>query len=443
MFKKIYLKWIVSLSILFILSGSAFADEGIDSGDTAWVLVSSALVLLMTPAVGFFYGGMVRKKNVLTIITQTIVITAIVSVLWVLVGYSLAFSPDVGGLGIIGGLKFFALNGVGVSPDPNYSSTIPALAFMIFQAMFAIITPALIIGGFADRMKFSAFIAFIAAWSILVYAPIAHWVWGVGGWIRNLGALDFAGGTVVHISAGVSALAAALIIKKRVELNNGSDIKPHDITMVILGASLLWFGWFGFNAGSALSANGLAAQAFVVTNTAAAAAALSWMTISWILNKKPSSMGIVTGAVCGLVAITPASGFVSVSASIIIGAIAGIVCYLAVMLMKTKTKIDDALDVFACHGIGGITGALLTGVFASKLINPAGADGLLFGNPSLLGFQLIAIIVTMVFAFVSTIIILKVIDYTIGIRVKHEEEIIGLDVTQHGEEAYPDTDIPG
>ena len=397
----------------------------------------------MTPALGFFYGGIVRRKNVLSIITQSFIIVALISVQWVLIGYTLSFGPDFGGHGLIGSLEWVGLKGVGGQPDANYSATIPALAFVIFQAMFAVITPALITGSFADRMKFSAFIAFVLLWATFIYDPVAHWVWGVGGWIRNLGALDFAGGTVVHITAGMSALAAALVIGKRVELNSGTDMRPHDITMIILGASLLWFGWFGFNAGSALGANGLAAQAFVVTNTAAAAAALSWMAVSWVHNKKPSTMGIVTGAVCGLVAITPASGFVSVMASIAIGGLAGIICYMAVVVMKTRTKIDDALDVLACHGVGGITGALLTGIFADKLINGAGADGLLAGDPSLLVVQLVAVLATMLYAFIGTVLILKVIDLTLGLRVRKEEEVIGLDLTQHGEEAYPDMEIPG
>jgi Amt family ammonium transporter len=415
----------------------------IDTGDTTWVLISAALVMVMTPALGFFYGGMVRRKNVLSIITQSFIIVALISVQWVLIGYTLSFGPDFGGHGLIGSLEWVGLKGVGGQPDANYSATIPALAFVIFQAMFAVITPALITGSFADRMKFSAFIAFVLLWATFIYDPVAHWVWGVGGWIRNLGALDFAGGTVVHITAGMSALAAALVIGKRVELNSGTDMRPHDITMIILGASLLWFGWFGFNAGSALGANGLAAQAFVVTNTAAAAAALSWMAVSWVHNKKPSTMGIVTGAVCGLVAITPASGFVSVMASIAIGGLAGIICYMAVVVMKTRTKIDDALDVLACHGVGGITGALLTGIFADKLINGAGADGLLAGDPSLLVVQLVAVLATMLYAFIGTVLILKVIDLTLGLRVRKEEEVIGLDLTQHGEEAYPDMEIPG
>lgn len=404
----------------------------IDTGDTAWVLTSAALVLLMVPAVGFFYGGMVRKKNVVSIITQSFIIIALVSIQWVLVGYSLSFGPDIGGF--IGGLDWFGLSSVGMTPNPDYGSTIPHLAFMIFQAMFAIITPALIIGAFADRMKFSTFLAFILLWTTIVYDPIAHWVWG-GGWLSELGTLDFAGGTVVHISAGISALAAALVIGRRIELNNsGSHMPPHDIPMTILGASLLWFGWFGFNAGSALGANGLAAHAFVATNTAAAAAALSWMLVSWMHNGKPSGLGIATGAVCGLVAITPAAGFVSPLAAIAIGATAGAICYLMIVLIKNKTRIDDALDVLACHGIGGIVGAVLTGVFAQTMINSAGANGLLAGNPSLVVTQVIGVLATVIYAFIATVVILKVLDAVMGLRVMREEEIIGLDLTQHGED---------
>jgi len=429
---------------VFVFFGMATAEETtstVSSGDTAWVLISAALVLLMTPAVGLFYGGMVRGKNVLTIMTQSFVIVAIVSVLWVLIGYSIAFGPDVGG--VTGNLDLAGLNNVGTEPNPAYSSTIPQGAFMIFQCMFAIVTPALIIGAFADRLKFSAFIIFTGLWSVFVYAPLAHWVWGAGGWLRGLGALDFAGGTVVHISAGLSAIVAAVVIGRRHEYRNGSEIKPHNITMTMLGASLLWFGWFGFNAGSALAANGLAVSAFVTTNTAAGAAALSWMAISWRHTRKPSSLGIFTGAVCGLVAITPAAGFVSPVSAIIIGAIAGAVCYSIVWFVKNKTGIDDALDVFACHGVGGIIGALLTGVFAEKIINAAGSNGVAFGNLSQLGSQAIAVGATIAFAGTMTFIILKALDKTIGLRVSKEEEIIGLDLTQHGEEAYPDMEIPG
>ncbi|VVB51158.1 Putative ammonium transporter [uncultured archaeon] len=433
----------ILLAFLFAvtLATSACGEDAstINTGDTAWVLISAALVMLMTPALGFFYGGMVRRKNALSIITQCLIILALISVQWVLFGYSLSFGQDIGG--IIGGLNFIGLKGVGAQPDANYSATIPALAFMIFQAMFAVITPGLIVGAFADRMKFSSFLVFVLLWATLIYDPIAHWVWGTGGWIRNMGALDFAGGTVVHISAGISAVVAAIIIGRRLELTNGSDLRPHDITMTILGASLLWFGWFGFNAGSALGANALAVQAFVVTNTAAAAAAISWMLVSWAHTKKPSSLGIATGAVCGLVAITPASGFVSVSASIIIGLIAGAVCYTSVFLLKRHTHIDDALDVLGCHGIGGATGAVLTGVFAQKAINSSGADGLLAGNASLVLTQLTAVAATALYAAIGTAVILKIIDVTLGLRVQKEEEILGLDLTQHGEEAYPDMEI--
>ncbi|MDD5111914.1 MAG: ammonium transporter [Candidatus Altiarchaeota archaeon] len=431
------------ITLLMLLAGTASAETNTISGsDTTWVLVSAALVLLMTPALGFFYGGMVRRKNVIAIITQCFIIIALISLQWAFIGFTLSFGPDAGHLGLIGGLDWSGLKNVGLAPNPDYSSTIPFLLFMIFQAMFAIITPALIIGSFADRMKLPSFMAFILAWATFVYAPIAHWMWGTGGWLKNLGALDFAGGTVVHMSAGISALAAALIIGKRSELNSGTDMRPHDITMVILGAGLLWFGWFGFNAGSALGANGLAVQAFVVTNMAGAAATVSWMAVSWLHNKKPSSMGIVTGAVCGLAAVTPASGYISVMASIAIGAIAGVVCYLAVVIMKTWTRIDDALDVFACHGIGGTLGVLLTGVFAQKLINPAGADGLLAGSASLMTSQLIAVLAVIAYSFIGTVVILKLIDVFMGLRVRKEEEVIGLDLVQYGEEAYPDMEIP-
>lgn len=431
---------------IFAFAGVAMADgsasSSVNAGDTAWVLISAALVMLMTPAVGFFYGGMVRTKNVLSVMTQSFVILAIVSLLWVLIGYSLAFGPDAGG-GLIGNLNWTMLNGVDVAPNPAYGATIPHLAFMIYQCMFAVITPALIIGAFADRLKFSTFILFIILWSVFVYAPIAHWVWGDGGWLKNLGVLDFAGGIVVHLSAGVSAIIAAIVIGRRVENKSGNEIRPHNITMTILGASLLWFGWFGFNAGSTLGANGLAARTFVVTNIAAAAAALSWMFISWWHTKKPSSLGVVTGAVCGLATITPASGYVSPAAALFIGTVAGGVCYAVVWLMKNRTKIDDALDVFACHGVGGAIGSILLGVFAMKVLNPAGSDGLLAGNVSLLESQLLAVLTTVLFAVVMTFVILKLLDKTVGLRVKREEEIVGLDLAQHGEEAYPDMEIPG
>ncbi len=429
--------WSIITGIILMLALPAIAEEAgeINSGDTAWVLVSAALVMLMTPAVGLFYGGMVRKKNVLTILMQSFIILAIISIQWVLFGYSLAFGPDVGGIGFIGGLQWLGLNGVGAAPNPDYAATIPASVFMIFQAMFAVITPALITGAFADRMKFSTMIVFSVLWATLVYDPVAHWVWGIGGWIRTLGALDFAGGTVVHITAGISAFVAAIMIGRR--LGHGTEnMAPHNVTMSIIGGVLLWFGWFGFNAGSALAANGLAANAFIVTNTAAAAAALTWTIVSWMHGGKPNALGIVTGAVAGLVAITPASGFVGPVPAIVIGIGAGVFCYFAMHLRNKKTRIDDALDVFACHGVGGIWGALATGIFASLAINAAGADGLILGNAGLLVKQLIAVVAVVVYSLVVTAIILKVLDVTMGLRVKDEEEIEGLDISQHGEKAY-------
>ena len=404
----------------------------INAADTAWVLVSAALVMLMTPAVGFFYGGLVRRKNVLSVIMHSIFILALISVQWVLWGYSLAFGPDRGG--IIGGLEWIGLNGVGMEPNPDYGATIPHQAFMIFQAMFAVITPALITGAFAERMRFKAFVLFTLLWATLVYDPIAHWVWGVGGWLRALGALDFAGGTVVHISSGVSALMAALVLGKRLGLGKEA-MDPHDAPMVILGAVLLWFGWFGFNAGSALAAGGLTANAFVVTNTAAAMAGLTWMTVSWAHKGKPSVMGIATGSVAGLVAITPAAGFVNVQASILIGLGAGVICYFATQI-RWRLQVDDALDVWGVHGVGGTWGALATGIFATVAVNEAGANGLLYGDPSLIGKQLVAVVAAWGYSAIATWLILKVVEATVGLRVAEKEEVLGLDATQHGEVAY-------
>ncbi len=383
--------------------------DQINSGDTAWVLVSAALVMLMTPALGFFYGGLVRRKNVLSTIMHSFFIMALISVQWVLWGYSFSFGSDKGGL--IGGLDFIGLRGVGAAPNADYAATIPHSAFMAFQMMFAVITPALITGAFAERKRFKAFVIFTLAWATFVYAPVAHWVWGVGGWLRTLGALDFAGGTVVHITSGVSALVAATVLGKRVGFGK-EKMDPHDLTMTVLGAGLLWFGWFGFNAGSALGANGLAANAFVVTNTSAAMAALSWMTISWIRHGRPSVLGAAAGAVAGLVAITPAAGYVDASASIAIGFVAGIICFFAVDLLKRK--VDDALDVFAVHGVGGIWGAIATGIFAQKSVNEAGNNGLLYGNPQQLLIQIAAVAAVAAFAAIVTVVILKVIDLTIG-----------------------------
>ena len=409
------------------------ATPKIDTGDTTWVLVSTALVLAMTaPGLALFYGGMVRSKNALGTIMQSFVVLCLISVQWVLWGYSLAFGPDKGHL--IGGLEWLGLNGVGLDPNADYAATIPHQAFMVFQMMFAVITPALITGAFAERMKFSAFLAFTLIWATVIYDPLAHWVWAVGGWLRNMGALDFAGGTVVHISSGVSALACAMVLGPR--LGYGKEhMAPHNLPMTVLGASLLWFGWFGFNAGSAVSSGALATSAFVVTNTATGAAGLAWMIAEWAHRGKPTVLGAASGAVTGLVAITPAAGFVGPLASILIGIGAGVLCYVAV-LTKSKLGYDDALDVVGIHGVGGTFGALATGVLASKVINPAGADGLLYGNPMQVVIQLAAVTVSIVFSFVGTYIILKVVDAVIGLRVSEEEERMGLDLSQHEERAY-------
>jgi Amt family ammonium transporter len=433
---KISLKKSISWSVIMVfllLSVPALAADApkIDSGDTAWVLASSALVMIMTPALGLFYGGMVRKKNALSTIMFSFVILALISVQWVLYGYSLAFGPDIGH--VIGNLDWLGLNGVSQAPNTDYAATIPALAYMIFQAMFAIITVALISGAFVERIKFKAFMVFSLLWATLVYDPIAHWVWGVGGFLRNMGALDFAGGTVVHISSGVSALAIAFVIGKRKGFGKQA-MEPHNIPMVVLGAALLWFGWFGFNGGSAVASNGLATSAFVVTNTAAASAALMWTLLSWY-HKRPSVLGAATGGVVGLVAITPASGFVTPMAAIVIGVVGAVISYYA-MLFRGKQNVDDSLDVWACHGLGGTWGAIATGIFATVAVNTAGANGLLYGNPGQLVTQIIAVGVTWIYAFIMTVILAKVVDATIGLRVQDEEESVGLDISQHAEKAY-------
>jgi Amt family ammonium transporter len=403
----------------------------VNGGDTTWVLISTALVMLMTPAVGMFYAGMVRQKNSLSTLTMCAVLLALISVQWVLWGYSLSFGPSMGGF--IGSLKWAGLTMVGQNPNADYAATIPHLAFMIYQAMFASVTVALIVGSIVERIKFSAFLLFSLLWATLVYDPIAHWVWAVGGWIRNLGALDFAGGTVVHVSAGVSALALVLVLGKR--KGYGKDnMEPHNIPMVVLGAALLWFGWFGFNGGSALAANGLAANAVVVTNSAAAAAAIMWVLLSW-RDQKPGALGLATGAVAGLVAITPASGYVNALSAIVIGALASVVCYYAVVL-RMKLRVDESLDVLGVHGVGGMFGALMTGIFASKAVNAAGANGLLFGNPKQLLIQVAAVAAVAVYAFCVTWVLAKVLDMTIGLRVTDSEEVIGLDLSQHAETAY-------
>jgi Amt family ammonium transporter len=360
------------------------------------------------------------------------IILAVLSLQWVLFGYSLSFAP---GTSWIGGLQWCGLNGVGQEPYAFYAATIPHQAFMIFQAMFAIITPALIIGAFAERMKFSAFLIFTVLWATIVYDPVAHWVWGEGGWLRTLGALDFAGGTVVHINAGIAALVTAIVIGKRKSFEK-HPVPPHNLPFSVLGAGLLWFGWFGFNAGSALGANGLAANAFVVTNTAAAAAALTWALIDWMYNGAPTMLGTISGAVAGLVAITPAAGYVGIGGAIAIGVMVSVVCFVAVSFVKHKFGYDDSLDAFGIHGIGGTLGAIATGLFACKAINPAGADGLFYGNPKQLVIQLIAVGVTAVYAFIATWVIFKLVDKFIGVRVSEKEEAMGLDLTQHNERAY-------
>jgi ammonium transporter, Amt family len=406
------------------------SSTALNQADTAWVSVAAALVMLMTPALGFFYGGLVRQKNVVSTIMQCLIIFAISTIVWTLVGYSLAFAP---GNGFIGGLKYIFLHGVGAAPNATYAATIPSSLFYFFQLKFAAITPALIIGAFAERIRFRSLIVFIVLWTIFVYAPAAHWVWGEGGWLRNLGALDFAGGTVVHVLAGVSALGSAMVIGRRNKIHHAA--RPSNVPFVILGAALLWFGWFGFNAGSALAINGIAVNALVTTNIAAAFAALSWMTVDWVLWGKPSATGAATGAVCGLVAITPAAGYVDSLAAIIIGLLVGMICNFIVVLMD-RTRLDDTLDVFACHGMGGVFGAIITGVFAQKIVNPGGADGLLYGNPKQVLIQIAAVAATAIWGFVVSVILLKIIDKIMGLRVTPEEEEAGLDISQHGESAY-------
>ena len=444
---------ILLLILASLMAGAAFAEEPkaempaaavplsvqtapappkVDTGDTTWMLISSALVMLMTPGLALFYGGMVRSKNVLGTIMQSFIALGVITIQWVLYGYSLTFGPDIGH--VIGSLRWIGLRGVGLDPYPDYAATIPHQAFMIFQMMFAVITPALITGAFAERFKFKTYLLFLILWATFVYDPLAHWVWGVGGWIRNLGALDFAGGLVVHISSGIAALAAALVVGKRKGYGD-KPMPPHNLTLTLLGAALLWFGWFGFNGGSAVASGSLATSAFVVTHIATASAALSWMIAEWAYRGNPTVLGAASGAVAGLVAITPASGFVGPIPAIIIGLVAGVVCYFAINL-KSKLGYDDSLDVVGVHGVGGTWGALATGLFASKAINPAGNDGLFLGNPSLLGVQALSVVSAWVYSFVMTLVILKVLDWTMGLRVSEEHEINGLDISQHGEAGY-------
>ena len=416
-----------------IPAGVFAADGGtIDSGDTAWMLAATALVMIMLPGLALFYGGLVRRKNVLSTIMHSFFGLAIVSVVWVLVGFSLAFGPDLNGWGLIGNLDFVGFFNVGLDPSPIYATTIPFILFAGFQMMFAAITPALITGAFAERKRFAAFVLFTVLWSVVVYSPIAHWVWATDGWLFKLGALDFAGGTVVHASSGLSALIVAILIGRRVV--NGDRMEPHDVPMTVLGAGLLWFGWFGFNAGSAVAANGLAASAFIVTNTAAAAATLTWVGASYLHKRKVSVIGAACGAVAGLVAITPASGFVTAGGAILIGLTAGGLCYSATLL-RERVKVDDALDVFAVHGVGGVFGAIATGVLATSAVQ-ASYSGLIDGNPGQVVTQLIAVGATIAYAVVATFAIVKLVDLILGIRISARDEEMGIDLAIHGEVAY-------
>ncbi len=408
------------------------AAPKIDTGDTAWILVSTALVMLMTPGLALFYGGMVRRKNVLGTIMHSFIAIALVSLQWILFGYSLSFGPDTNG--IIGNLSWAGLNGVGLAPNADYAPTIPHLLFMVYQMMFAVITPALISGAFAERMKFSAYLIFALVWTTIVYDPVAHWVWGNGGWLRHLGVLDFAGGIVVHATSGFSALAAALYIGKRKGFLH-EHMPPHDLPLTVLGAGLLWFGWFGFNAGSALSSGGLSTMAFVTTHAAAVSATLTWTFVEWAHRGKPTMFGAATGAIAGLATITPAAGFVGPMPALLIGMAAGLLCYTA-LNAKTKFRYDDSLDAFGVHGVGGTLGTIMAGLFASVAINAAGANGLFFGNAKQLATQAGSVALVAVYSFVVSLVLFKVIDMLIGIRVNKDEETEGLDISQHGEAGY-------
>lgn len=401
----------------------------ISAGDTTFVLVSAALVMFMIPGVAFFYGGMVGQKNVLNTLTQVLVVLAIVSIEWVVFGYSLSFGPDHGGL--IGDMSMLGLQGVGPAGNADYTPTIPHLVFVIFQMMFAVITPALISGSVVERMRFPAFVAFTFIWSAVVYNPLAHWVWGVGGWLREMGALDFAGGTVVHISSGIAGLVACVMLGKR-----RKQTRPHHLPMAVLGAAMLWFGWFGFNSGSALAANALAANAFLVTHLSAAAGAAAWLVVECLHEGKPSLLGLISGAVAGLVAITPAAGFVTAMSSIIIGLLSGGICYFSVTIMKGRLGYDDSLDAFGIHGVGGIWGAVATGLFATTSVNSAGADGLFYGNAALLVPQLVGVLAACAFSGIATYVIMKLLGAVMAIRTEAAVESTGLDISEHGQEAY-------
>jgi ammonium transporter, Amt family len=403
----------------------------ISAGDTAWILMCCSLVLLMTPALAFFYGGMVRRKNVLSTLTLSYIFMSLIGVQWVLYGYSLSFGPDIGGL--IGGLDFLGFQGVGAKPYAAYAKTIPHELFASFQMMFAVITPALITGAFVERVKFKGFLLFSLLWATLVYDPLCHWVWGQGGWLKEMGVLDFAGGTVVHIAAGFSALAFALVIGPR-HGHGKVPMEPNNIPLTVLGTGLLWVGWFGFNAGSALSANGVAVNALVTTNTSAATAGLVWMILSW-LDGRPSTLGIATGMVVGLAAVTPACGFVTPLAAMVIGAVSAPLSYYA-MRFRERRKLDESLDVWACHGVGSIWGTIATGLFATVAVNADGGNGLFFGNPSQLSIQIVAVMVTIVFSFGMTYVLAKALHMSIGLRVNSIVEDVGLDISSHGERSY-------
>lgn len=435
--KKKLLALVLAMLVVICIPAAVFAENEtpVDTGDTAFIFVATVLVFIMTPGLALFYGGMVRKKNVLNTMMNSFIVIALMSLQWVLIGYTIAFGPDK--FNLFGGLDWIGLKGIGAAPNADYAGTIPQTLFVLFQMMFAIITPALISGSFAERMRFPAFIIFILLWATLVYDPLAHMVWGVGGWLRNMGALDFAGGTVVHISSGIAGLVAALVLGKRKGYKT-TPMMPHNIPFVLIGGALLWFGWFGFNAGSALGANGIAMNAFLTTNTAAASAALSWVIIEWIHHGKPTLLGAVTGSVVGLVAITPGAGFVSPASAIIIGLAVSPLCYFAISVVKSKLGYDDSLDAFGCHGIGGMWGAIATGLFASKEVNPLGNNGLFFGNPAQLGIQALSVIATIAISAVLTFGILKLISLFMKLRATEQEEDEGLDTAQHGEEAYPD-----
>jgi Amt family ammonium transporter len=434
-FKCLFLIVIIGLPLMCqaAFAGEQGATAPIDTGDTAWILISAALVMLMTPGLAFFYGGLVRRKNMLSVLMQCFMVLCIISIQWVVCGYSLSFGPDKHS--IIGGLECFFLKGVGMEPSSAYACTVPHEVFMMFQMMFAVITPALIIGAFAERMRFSAFCAFVLLWATIVYDPIAHWIWGMGGFLRNLGALDFAGGAVVHINAGMSALVAALVLGKR-RGYPGSISPPHNLPFAMLGAGLLWFGWFGFNAGSALKAGALAGSAFTATHIAGATAGATWAMLDWLKFKKPTTLGMITGAIAGLAAVTPASGFVTPAGAIWIGIGAGVFPWLAVTCIKGPLGYDDSLDAFGVHGIGGIWGVIATGIWATKTINSDGANGLLYGNPAQLWIQIKVVVVTVVYSLVVGFVLLKFVDVVMKLRVSDHEERIGLDLTQHREAAY-------